>query len=257
MRHADCMVHGDSEVNNWFMSDIINDDGLSLQKSRRKTIVTGHYGSGKTEFSVSLAMLLAGQRTGKLAVIDLDIVNPYFRSRECRKILEDAGVGVYGSIYKTEITAELPALAAGARAPLEDKNCRVIVDAGGNDSGAIVLNQFSKYFTDDETTMLAVVNMSRPDTSTLNGAIEHIRSIEVVTGLTVNGIVNNCHLLRETTADIIIKGHAFCIRVCEEMQKKLYCNCYPEEIVNPNDLAGLSGSLMPLGLHMRPTWLDK
>jgi len=222
----------------------------------RKIIVTGHYGSGKTEFAVSLAMRIKAREPGKLALIDLDIVNPYFRSRERRDILEQAGIPVYGSVFDMEVTAELPALGADARAPLEDGGCRVIIDAGGNDSGALVLNQFGKYFFDD-TTVLAVVNANRPDTGTLGGALEHIAAIENVTGLTVTGIVNNCHLLRETTAGTVIKGHELCIKVCESTGRQLWCDCYPEGIVSPDDLSGIDGNLMPLGLYMRPTWLDR
>jgi energy-coupling factor transporter ATP-binding protein EcfA2 len=232
-------------------------DERFLQQTGRITIITGHYGSGKTEFAVSVALLLAARKAGKLALIDLDIVNPYFRSRERRDLLEEAGIQVYGSIFKQEVTAELPALGAGLRAPLEDALCRVIVDAGGNDSGAIVLNQFTKYFTGDKTTVLAVVNANRPETSTPEGAAGHITAIETATGLAVTGIVNNCHLLRETTAETIIKGHAFCKAVCEVTGKQLWCDCYPAGIVAPEDLPELSGNLIPLGLYMRPAWLDK
>ena len=228
-----------------------------FEQAGRKLIVTGHYGSGKTEFAVSLAMLLAARDAGKLAIIDLDIVNPYFRSRERRGMLEAAGISVYGSIFKTEVTAELPALGAEVRTPLEDPGCRVIVDAGGNDSGALVLNQFMKYFTDDETTVLAVINANRPETRDVTGAIEHIVAIEGVTGLAVTGVVNNCHLLRETTAGTVVKGYELCRRICEATGKVLLCDCYPAGIVAPEELAGLSGNLIPMGLYMRPTWLDK
>ena len=228
-----------------------------MEKTGRKIIVTGHYGSGKTEFSVSLAMILAEQKKSRLSVIDLDIVNPYFRSRERRDMLEDAGISVHGSVFKTEVTAELPALGADIRAPLEDSGCTVIIDAGGNDSGAIVLNQFKKYFLDDETTVLAVINANRPDTSEITGAVEHINAIELATGLEVKGIINNCHLLRETTADTVLKGHEFCRNVCIVTGKTLWCDCYPKGIVDAQDLSGLSDNLVPLGLFMRPTWLDR
>ena len=237
-----------------------------LDQTGRKTIITGHYGSGKTEFSVSLAMLLAKKEFGirnsefgieSVSLIDLDIVNPFFRSREQRDMLENAGVTVYGSAFDRDVTIELPALSATLRAPLEDRSCRVIVDAGGNDIGAMVLNQFTKYFTDDETTVLAVINANRPETSGLEGALEHIAAIEAVTGLLVTGIVNNTHLLRETTADAVIKGHGFCRKICDATGKQLWCDCYPDGIVEPEELAGLSGNLMPMGLYMRPIWLDK
>jgi len=232
-------------------------DERFFNQTGRKIILTGHYGSGKTEFAVSLALLLAARKAGKLSIVDLDIVNPYFRSRERRELLEEAGIPVYGSAFEKESTAELPALSANIRTPLEDSGCRVIVDAGGNDSGALILNQFHKYFTDDETTMLAVVNAKRPDTSGLNGALEHIAAIEAITGLKISGIINNSHLLRETTADTVIEGHKLCSSVCEATGKRLMCDCYPDGIVSPEDLSGLSGNLMPMGLYMRPTWLDK
>jgi len=240
----------------------------------RKIIVTGHYGSGKTEFAVSLALLLAAYESEKLAprsknglqssgitpspvaLIDLDIVNPYFRSREQRDMLGKAGVSIYGSAFDKESTAEMPALGASLRAPLENSLYRVIVDVGGNDSGALVLNQFGKYFSDDETTVLAIVNANRPETNDLDGALRHIAAIESATGLTVSGVVNNCHLLRETKAETIIKGHVLCKRICEETGKLYWCDCYPEGIVSVDELSGLSGNLMPLGLYMRQTWLD-
>ena len=227
----------------------------------RKIIVTGHYGSGKTEFSVSLAMQLGCLRNRSdssydIAIIDLDIVNPYFRSRERRDLLESSGIAVYGSLFDKEITAELPALGASLRAPLENSSCRVIIDVGGNEIGALVLKQFSKYFTDD-TTMLVVVNANRPDTGDLSGVLEHITAIEKSSGLTVSGLVNNTHLLRETTASDIKRGQTLCKEVSGKTGKHLICDCYPVGVVDPHELAGISENLMPLGLYMRPTWLDK
>ena len=228
-----------------------------FEQAGRKIVITGHYGSGKTEFAVSLAMRFAVETTEKLAIVDLDIVNPYFRSRERRDLLKSAGVSVYGSAFDKEVTAELPALGADVRAQFEDISCRVIVDAGGNDSGALVLNQYNKYLTGDDTTVLAVINANRPETRELSGALAHISAIEDATGLTVTGIVNNCHLLRETTADTVKKGHKLCERICDEAGKQLWCDCYPSGIVAPEDLSGLSENLMPLGMYMRPTWLDR
>ena len=222
----------------------------------RKTIITGHYGSGKTEFSISLAINLA-KTFDDIAIIDLDIVNPYFRSREKRDILNNAGISVYGSVYEKEIAAELPALGAGLRAPLENNSCKVIIDTGGNDTGALVLNQFTKYFTDEETTVLAVVNANRPDTSCIDGVLKHIKAIEKITNLNVSAIVNNTHMLRQTTADDILKGYAVCEKACAETGKRMLCNCYPEGIIDPDVLAESLNDLMPLGLYMRPAWLDK
>ena len=235
----------------------------------RKTIVTGHYGSGKTEFSVSLSMLLAENLSApnttsqnadssphRLALIDLDIVNPYFRSREQRDLLKNAGVDLYGSMYDTEITAELPALGATVRTPLEDKNCRVIIDLGGNDTGALILNQFKKYFTDGESEMLAVINVNRPETADLSGILEHLSAIETATGLKISKIVNNTHMLHETTVDDILNGYTLCKKVSETFNIPILCNCYPSRIIDPANLSELVPNLMPLGLYLRPMWLD-
>ena len=259
-------------------------DDRFFERICRKTIVTGHYGSGKTEFSVSLALILAENDIyNRHALIDLDIANPYFRSREQREFLKSAGIEIFGSAFETESTAELPALGAKLRAPLENNAYRVIVDTGGNDTGALVLNQFSKYFksdkadendnkndyetnnktdsesdkTDDDTTIIAVVNANRPDTGDIDSALFHIRSIEQITGLTVTDIVSNTHLLRETTADDIIEGYEFCKKICAATGKRLLCSCYPKELVDPSKLTAITETILPLGLYMRPTWLDR
>ena len=223
-------------------------------------VVTGHYGSGKTEFSVSLAMLLSHDEKLKykrLAIIDLDIANPYFRSRERRDMLEKNGIKKYGSAYEHEITAELPALGASSRIPLEDEDCQVIVDLGGNADGAKVLQQFRKYFNTNQYIHLAVVNANRPDTRNIDGALEHLRDIEFATGLPVDAIVNNCHLLRETTADTIAKGHALCEEISKHTGKKIACDCYAPDLIEEKDLHDIGPYHMPIGLYMRPSWLDK
>ena len=230
------------------------------EPDRRVMVVTGHYGSGKTEFSVSLALHLAKRSFApydRLALVDMDIINPYFRSRERRALLEEAGIPVYGSAYGHEVTAEIPELAANIRAPLEDRGCRTIVDLGGNDSGAMVLNQFSRNFDPEESLFLSVVNANRPETRDFDGAMAHIEAIERATGRHIDGLINNTHLLRETDAACIEKGHALCERVCQATGRFLWCDCYPRGIVDEASLAGKYEHLLPLGLYMRPGWLDR
>jgi hypothetical protein len=227
---------------------------------RRIMVVTGHYGSGKTEFCVSLAMRLARLGFGpykRLALIDLDIANPYFRSRERKAELEARGVRVYGNAYEHEITAELPALGANIRAPLEDGDCRVIVDVGGNDTGAVVLNQFEKYLGPEDALFLAVVNANRPETRDVAGALEHLRAIERKTGRRIDGVINNCHLLLETDAGCVAKGHRLCRELCDAAGLFIWCDCYPEGIVDASAMAREYEHPMPMGLYMRPSWIDR
>ena len=226
---------------------------------KRIIAVTGHYGSGKTEFAVSLANLLAKEKDReypRLAVVDLDIANPYFRSREREALLGEMGVAVYGSAYGHDVTAEIPELAANIRAPLQDARCRTIVDLGGNDAGAKVLRQFEAQLPSEETLTLCVVNANRPETRDFDGAMAHLQAIERNLGRRVDGLINNTHLLRETDAGCVSKGHALCEAVCAETGKFIWCDCYPEPLVPADAVAGYEYP-MPLGMYMRPAWLDK
>ena len=163
----------------------------------------------------------------------------------------------FSAVFIKPRSQRVAGAAADVRAPLEDKGCHVIIDAGGNDSGAKVLNQFGKYFTPEETAVLAVLNFSRYETRDVKSAIGHVHAIEDITGLTVEGVVNNTHLLRETNAEIILRGHRLCEEFCRQTGKVLWCDCYPVQLVAADELKEIAGCLMPLGLYMRPTWLDK
>ncbi len=223
-------------------------------------MIAGHYGSGKTELAVSLAMELAKEKSRpypRLAIVDLDVANPYFRSRERMDLLEANGVRVYGDAYhSTGATAELPALTAALRAPLEDEGCQTIVDLGGNDAGARVLRQFEKYFSGEDHELWAVVNFRRYETLTVENAREHVESIQNELRLPVTGLVNNTHLLRETTPEILMEGYEKAKALSKEMGIPLLFTCYPAGIIDPRDLAGIA-PLRPLGLYMRPAYLDK
>lgn len=227
---------------------------------RRVIVIAGHYGSGKTELAVSLAMRLSAQQDReypRLAVVDLDIANPYFRSRERMQLLREHGVSMYADVFQsTGTTAELPALTAALRAPLEDEGCRTIIDLGGNDAGARVLRQFRKYFEGDAHELWAVVNFRRYETLTVEKAREHVDAIAAELQLPVNGLVNNTHLLRETTPDILREGQALAEQLSADMGIPLLYTCYPAGIIRPEDIPDLP-RLMPLGLYMRPAYLDK
>ena len=171
--------------------------------------------------------------------------------------MQAAGVPVYGSAYGHEVTAEIPELAANIRTPLEDRDCRVIMDVGGNESGALVLRQFGKYLTGKDTLNLCVVNANRPETRDLEGATAHLEAIERKTGRRIDGVINNCHLLRETDAECVAKGHRLCEALCASAGRFLWCDCYPEGIVPGAQLAGQYEYLMPLGMYMRPSWIDR
>lgn len=223
---------------------------------KRIRIITGHYGSGKSELSVNMVTKLKEEHD-KVAIVDLDIANPYFRSRERQDTMEEMGIKVYHNSFGYDISQDLPALSAAIREPLENKEFKCIVDLGGDDSGARVLNQFRKYFLDDDSEMIFIVNANRPETSTVAGVLDHLDRIQIETGLKVDGLINNTHLLSETSAKDIKKGYALCKEVSEILDIPVvgsYCNEKILKNINVEDLDGIE--VTPISLFLRPSWLQ-
>ena len=233
------------------------DDLLELlRRGPRKIAVTGHFGSGKTEFAVSLAFALAAARgAGSLALCDLDIENPYFRSRERQDALRSVGVQVSSDPSDGRTGSELQTVSAKVRAPLEDEGCRVVLDCGGDAAGAMLLRQFAKYFQGDDHRLLCVVNCNRPGTDTPEKAAEHIRAIEESSGLAVTGLVSNAHFIRFTTADTVREGWAFTQAVEALTGVPALAACAMEKLLP--ELVGCGFPVFPIGMYMRSSYLDK
>jgi len=220
----------------------------------RKIAVTGHFGCGKTEFAVSLAHALAKLNIPNLALADLDVENPYFRSRERMDELEMLGVKVYSDPFKGKNGSELQTLDPAIRAPLENPECRVILDAGGDFTGAMILNQYSKFLAED-TQLLFVLNKNRPGTDTLEKALFQLRSIEKTTSLSVTGIISNSHFIRYTTADDVLEGWDYAMELSRETGIPALCACCMDSLVK--DVSGRGFDVFPIGMHMRESYLDK
>lgn len=172
----------------------------------RITIFVGNYGSGKTELSVNYALHLAaaGVKTG---LIDLDIVNPYFRSRERAGLLMEQGVNVV--LPQAEyIYAEVPALPPEISGMLANRAYQVVVDVGGDNTGARALGRFAGQVAAENYRMIMVVNASRPETDTPAGVVRLLRAIEQASGLPVSALVNNTNLAWETDLELVAAGQA-------------------------------------------------
>ena len=231
---------------------------MLLLDDKRIRVIVGHYGSGKTEFSINYAIQLA-KNCESVAIADFDIANPYFRSRESSQLLEEKGVKVYGNSFGYEITAEIPALTARAKAPLEDIACQAVVDVGGDDFGARVLMQFDKYLGGGDSDVFFVVNANRRETSTLCGVIEHVERIEKETKLKITGLINNTHMLRSTTCNDVEKGYLLCKAVSQELSVPIKYNCCIKDIVadvQEKNIGNPDFNLFPMTLYTRATWLD-
>ncbi len=165
------------------------------------TIVTGHYGSGKTEFAVNLAFRLT-EEGNSVSLADLDIVNPYFCSRERRDTLTAAGIRLIASSMSG---TDMPAINPEVYALLESGVCG-IMDVGGDAVGAMVLGRYAAKIQQIEHEMLCVVNFNRPETNTLEKAEQYLRQIEYSAKLAVTGLVGNTHLLKDTTAADVLQA---------------------------------------------------
>ena len=222
----------------------------SAISSHRISIVTGHYGTGKTEFAVNLALALAEEGLSVM-LADLDIVNPYFRSRERRNLLEDAGVRLISSSQACS-DADVPALPAELLAIFENRDIRGVLDIGGDPVGARVLARFQPKIVREDYQLIYVLNANRPEVRTVETAIAYLRGIEATTGLTCSGIVNNTHLCGETTAEEIRKGAALAESVSKETGIPILCHVAEEKFVPA--LSDLPETVFPITIKMKKPW---
>lgn len=218
--------------------------------SHRVSIITGHYGTGKTEFAVNLALAMAGEGTSVI-LADLDIVNPYFRSRERRSLLEEAGVRLISSSQACS-DADVPALPAELLTILEDRSLRGVLDIGGDPVGARVLARFQPKIVQEDYQLIYVLNANRPEVRDREKAISYLRGIEATTGLACTGIVNNTHLCGETTEDEIRKGAALAAEVSKETGIPVLCHVAEEKFVSA--LSDLPEAVFPITIKMKKPW---
>lgn len=224
-----------------------------MLNDKRIRVIIGHYGSGKTEFAVNYAMALceAGRKT---ALADMDIVNPYFRSRERAETMEEAGIRVISGNRGHHANLDLPMISAEVLAPLQDAQYDLVMDVGGDAVGGRAIAQFNQYFVSGDYDMFCVINRYREDTQTVEGVINHIRSIERIVGASVTGLINNTHLLRDTSVEDVLYGQELVEAVSEATNIPIkYISCL--EKVAHQLPKGLKGEVLPLKMYMRLDWM--
>ena len=206
----------------------------------RVSIITGHYGTGKTEFAVNLALKMAEEGAGVM-LADLDIVNPYFRSRERKKMLEAAGVRVISSSQECS-DADVPALPAELLTILENREIRGVLDIGGDPVGARVLARFQPKIVREDYQLIYVLNANRPEVREPESAVAYLRGIEAVTGLTCGG----------TTPEEIRKGARLAGTVSEQTGIPVLCLVAENRFAG--ELSDLSGPVFPITIKMKKPW---
>ena len=210
---------------------------------KRVTLFCGHYGSGKTNIAVNYALYLRRQGL-EVTVADLDIVNPYFRSKDSTAELEAEGVRVIALPFANS-SVDLPALPSSSYSVVQDRTRYAVLDIGGDDRGAYALGRFVPYLLDEnDFEMLYVVNFQRPLTPTVPDAVEVMREIEQACGLRFTGIVNNTNLGAETTLDLVLGSYSKAEELCKETGLPLFMVTAEKSIA--------TGEMFPLKLQKRP-----
>ena len=176
----------------------------SLFGGARVLIFAGHYGSGKSEIAVQYARMLA--EAGKRVLLaDMDIVNPFFRSLDARTLLEADGVRVAAPLF-ANTNVDVPALVPEITTALRDPAMHVVLDVGGDGDGARVLGRYHRDIDREGTAMVFVFNASRPMTRDAETAAVHMEEIEYASRQRFTHILNNTHLMDETTTEGILAG---------------------------------------------------
>lgn len=227
------------------------------------TVVIGHYGVGKTNFAINLA-LDAAKRGQEVTLVDLDVVNPYFRSSDYRDTMESAGVSVVSPVF-AGTTLDSPSLSGAVYTAIEDamrqedgeRKC-VVIDAGGDDVGATALGRFAPRIAAQRHEVLYVVNRYRNLTQEADEAIGLLAEIEAKACLRATGIVGNSHLKQDTTDQTICDSTPFVSEVSEASGLPIVCTTVPKEIVGQkNDSFWESCAIQnvyPVQVYVRTPW---
>ncbi len=210
--------------------------------------MAGHYGSGKSEISVNLAI-----QDQIDFIVDLDVVNPYFRSRALKDLFDEHHITLVESTVEGKLNSDMPYVSGKGRMPLQNPELSAIYDLGGTENGTRVLHQFIEYIEDlEEVDFLCVVNIYRPETSTLQNILQTIMMYEAETQLKITGLINNTNLMDETTQEMIDEGEKVLQEVSNQLGIPILYTVIEE---NKKDLTCKYGKRLDLIRYVAKKWL--
>lgn len=215
---------------------------------KKINIVTGHYGSGKTEFAINYALKLK-ESSGASTICDMDIVNPYFRTNDAVEFLKNNGVNVIAPEY-ANTNLDLPSLPSDIISVFSEDAAPAVLDVGGDDDGAIALGQFYPYISKEDYEMFFVINALRPDTSDAESIIKLVRDIEYASRCRVTSIVNNTNLAYLSSVKDIEDSLALMDEVSRKLSVPIKYISGKAEILNALP-ESLKDKLFPMELFMQ------
>lgn len=216
------------------------------------TIFTANLGSGKTEISINFSRMLQ-QRGDKVSLVDLDIINPYFRTRLAKDNLASQGLKVIcppGHL----VNADVPALTPAIRGALQATEGYCVCDVGGDDVGAIALGMYRPYLTEERFDLYFVVNTCRPFTRDFAGVYKIMGDIEKNSRLKVTGLVSNTNLGRQTDVQTMLEGYHKVAEIAEKLELPLAFLASPEELVPQVKNILPEVPVLPLEFYMKTPW---
>lgn len=183
---------------------------------KRITIFAGHYGSGKTTAAVAYAKKIREQHE-KVMIVDIDLVNPYYRTKDAQDELSSMGIRVISPTY-ANTNIETPSVPAEVMAAFNQKDTYVVFDAAGDDDGAVVLSRFFVEFSQEDYDFFLVVNTKRPLTKDRESIIIYKEDIEAASRLQFTALVNATNLSEETEISHILEGESIVDEVAQITQ---------------------------------------
>ena len=220
-------------------------------RTKRVTLLAGHYGSGKTNIAVNLAM--KQKREGfDVTVADLDIVNPYYRTKDSEEELKAAGIPLISSPFANS-NVDLPALPQELYRIVDETDTHMVVDIGGDDRGAYALGRFAQKLKDEnDYEMILVINKYRPLTADEKDAVAIMKEIEEAGHLPFTAIINNSNLGKETTAEDVLNSVPYAEKMAKDTGLPLLLTTVREDLLP--ELRGKIDPLMGMKLQKSRLW---
>lgn len=213
---------------------------------KRITLLCGHYGSGKTNVALNMAYDLK-KSYDNVAIADLDIVNPYFRTKDSAKELEEKGIKLIVSEFAGS-NVDIPAMPAEMYSLTDNKTVRAVIDVGGDDRGALALGRISpSILEENDYECLLVINKFRPLTPDVESTLEVMNEIETACGIKMTGLVNNSNLGAETTAEDVLGSLEYAEAVSKATQLRIVCTAVNEILFD--GLKDKIDNILPLKLQ--------
>jgi hypothetical protein len=230
----------------------VNNKEVNMPNDSNITVIVGHFGSGKTEIAINSGIYLA-KYAKETILVDLDIVNPFFRSTEVKDILNDNNVHLISPNFAST-HLDIPSLPPSIQSVFNKKDASILFDVGGNEDGATALGRYYPYFKNSHYEMYFVINTCRPFTKEINDIIELFEKIEQHSRLKITHLISNSNLSFETTADIVIQGYHITQAVSKKLNIPIKYITATEDIISqlPDEYKKLA---FPLKIFMKPSWL--